>query len=68
MFRRAGFTLPESTWLREGAHHVFHDIAAGDLKPVLQPVLTALEDLDAVLEVSVAAEQAINSLTGATQY
>jgi len=57
---------PESTWLREGAHHVFHDITDENMKPVVQPVLTAIEDLDAVLEVSIAAEKAINSLAAAT--
>jgi HEAT repeat protein len=55
----------DSEWLREGAHHVFHDLVKGrpDLKDVLQPVLATLEDVEPSLEVPFAAETALNKLT-----
>jgi HEAT repeat protein len=34
---------PESIWLREGAHHVLHDLSKRGLKDLLTPVLAALE-------------------------
>jgi len=55
----------DSEWLREGAHHVFHDLVKGrpDLKDLLQPVLATLEDVEPSLEVPFAAETALNKLT-----
>ncbi len=35
-----------STLLREGAHHVFHDLSKGALKRCLAPVLAALEEIE----------------------
>jgi HEAT repeat protein len=32
-----------SPWLQEATHHVCHALAHGDLRPVLEPVLAALE-------------------------
>jgi HEAT repeat protein len=54
----------DSIWLREGAHHVFHDLARGKsgLRGVLQPVLAALEDIEPALEVPLAAKEALNKL------
>jgi hypothetical protein len=36
----------DSVLLREGAHHVFHDLAKGALRKYLAPVLAALEALE----------------------
>jgi HEAT repeat protein len=36
----------DSVLLREGAHHVFHDLAKGRLRKFLVPVLAALEALE----------------------
>ncbi len=36
----------DSALLREGAHHVFHDLAKGGLRKFLLPVLAALEALE----------------------
>ena len=36
----------DSAFLREGAHHVFHDLAKGGLRKSLVPVLAALEALE----------------------
>ncbi|MBN2463041.1 MAG: HEAT repeat domain-containing protein [Dehalococcoidia bacterium] len=53
----------DSTWMREGAHHVLHDLAQGELKEVLRPVLAALEDVDSSVEVPLVAKTALRSYT-----
>ena len=55
----------DSEWLREGAHHVLHDLAKGDLQvqEVIQPILATLGDIDAPVEVPQAALTALNVLT-----
>lgn len=40
----------DSALLREGAHHVFHDLAKGGLRKFLSPILAALEVLEPGLE------------------
>jgi len=52
----------DSVWVREGAHHVFHDIHDPNLKLVLRPVLDALEDSDTHIQIPFAAEAALKSL------
>jgi HEAT repeat protein len=52
----------DSVWMREGAHHVLHDLARGEFRKVLQPVLTALEDVDAPVEVPFVAKAALRML------
>jgi HEAT repeat protein len=52
----------DSTWMREGAHHVLHDLARGGLQEVLQPVLAALEDVDSPVEVPFAAKTVLSTL------
>ena len=54
----------DSVWMREGAHHVLHDLAQGELREVLQPVLAALEDVDASVEVPFVAKTALSTLKG----
>ena len=55
-----------SKLFREGAHHVIHDLLRRDeeLGEVLGPVLVSLEDAEASVEAPLAAETAINGLTG----
>jgi HEAT repeat protein len=53
---------PMSTWLRQGAHHVLHDMNRGDLDEVLQPVMNALEDVEPYIEVPVSARKALDML------
>jgi HEAT repeat protein len=36
----------DSVFLREGAHHVIHDLTKGELKKYLAPVLAALENIE----------------------
>jgi HEAT repeat protein len=55
---------PDSLWLCEGAHHVLHELSAGGLKEVLRPLLAALEDVEPSVEVPLAAEKALDALTG----
>jgi HEAT repeat protein len=52
----------DSLWLREGAHHVFHDIEKARFEKIVQPVLAALEDVEPSLEVSYTAEKALEAL------
>ncbi len=64
----------ESVLLREGAHHVFHDLAKGELRKYLVPVLASLEALEPgeevpwaarhemAVEVPIAARQALERL------
>jgi HEAT repeat protein len=49
-------------WLWQGAHHVIHDLAKGDLEPLLQPLLTALDDIDAHLQVPLIAKAILDRL------
>lgn len=55
---------PGSVWLRQGAHHVLRVLYRQNPDPVLQPVLAALEHVEADLEVPIAAEGALNQLEG----
>ncbi len=52
----------DSFRLREGAHHVFHDLAKGELRKYLTPVLTALDDIEPSMEVPWAARRALQKL------
>ena len=51
-----------SASLREGAHHVLRMLDEGDLHYQVAPVLAALEDIEPVLEVPVAAHAALDAL------
>jgi HEAT repeat protein len=52
----------DSYWLREGIHHVLHDINRGNIRKALRPVLTALEGPEPSLEVPQAAQAALDVL------
>jgi HEAT repeat protein len=52
----------DSTLLREGAHHVIHDLSKGELRKYLLPVLAAVEDAEPSMEVPQAAFQALEKL------
>lgn len=62
---RALIERSKSAWLREGAHHVLHDLSEGDLKEELQPVLAALEGVEPSVEAPLAARIALDILTKA---
>jgi len=52
----------DSTWLRERAHHVLHDLAVGDLQELLKPVVASLEDIESALETPLAAKAILDRL------
>ena len=52
----------DSYWLREGIHHVLHDINTGKITEVLRPVLVALEGSEPSLEVPLTAKAALDAL------
>jgi len=52
----------ESGFLREGAHHVIHDLAKGALRKSLAPVLASLEDGKMTIEAPEAAFKALKML------
>jgi hypothetical protein len=59
---RALVDNPKSIWLREGAHHVMHDMDRGDWDEILRPVMKAIEGMEPSLEVPEAAEKVLNIL------
>jgi len=52
----------DSASLREGAHHVLRMLNEGSLHSQVAPVLAALEDIQPILEVPVAAHAALDAL------
>jgi len=55
-------TKTDSGFLREGAHHVIHDLAKGALRKPLAPVLASLEDVKMTIEAPEAAFKALEIL------
>ncbi len=53
---------PDSYWLREGIHHMLHDINKRKPVKALQPVLTALEGSQPELEVALVAKSVLDGL------
>jgi hypothetical protein len=54
----------DSIWLREGAHHVFHDIGKRDgrLKSLMDPVIASLEGVEPEIAVHEPAWKALEAL------
>jgi HEAT repeat protein len=52
----------KSVWLRQGAHHVLHDMKRGDLDSILKPVMAALDTSAPAVEVLHAARKVLNTL------
>lgn len=53
---------PDSLWLKEGVHHVLHDVDKGDLFKLLQPIIVALESFEPSVEAPLAAQTALKTL------
>jgi len=53
---------PQSVWLREGAHHVLHEVDRGSLDKVLKPVMKSLEAPEPTVAVPIAARKALEAL------
>lgn len=57
-----------SVWLREGAHHILYDLVDGksqlesSLKAQIEPVLTALDDMEPAIAVPRRAQKALRGL------
>jgi HEAT repeat protein len=64
---RALIERSDSVWVRQGGHHVLHDLAKGELKETLQSVVAALQGLEPSLEVPRAARAALDALPAATR-
>jgi hypothetical protein len=53
---------PGSVWLREGAHHVLHDVAKSELRDLLLPIIAALEGIAPSIAVREPARKALDLL------
>jgi HEAT repeat protein len=53
---------PQSVWLREGAHHILHDLSRTNLRKQVKALLEALEGVEPEIEVPTAAQKLLNSL------
>ena len=53
---------PDSFWLREGVHHVLHDVNNGKITEIIRPVIVALESFEPSVEAPPAIEKALEVL------
>ena len=53
---------PQSVWLREGAHHVLHDLSKAGLQKRMASLLKTLEGIDPEIEVPPLAHKLLNAL------
>lgn len=58
---------PESNWLRDGVHHVLHDLVSRKFideqtKKILSPVLEAYQNFEPVVSIRIATMEALNQL------
>jgi sporulation protein YlmC with PRC-barrel domain len=58
---RALIQRSDSDWLRQGAHHVLHELARTGLEEV-RPVLAALEDIEPSIDVPLVARTTLDAL------
>jgi HEAT repeat protein len=52
----------KSIWLRQGAHHVLHDIERGKFDTILKPVMSALDTSAASIEILYTAKKVLDTL------
>jgi HEAT repeat protein len=57
----------DSVWMREGAHHVLHTLIGDGVADEALPVLEALQDIEPVVEVPIAAYKVLLELRGTIQ-
>ena len=57
----------DSTWMREGAHHVLVFMPDEGIQKVLTPVVQAIEGIEPVIETPLAAQVALDALDRAKQ-
>jgi HEAT repeat protein len=58
---------PESEWLRQGAHHVLHDLEDPALRELVAPTLEALDSFEAEIKVIFAAGDLLTILAQGTE-
>ena len=54
---------PKSEELREGAHHVLHDLVTSDYRDDLKPVIKARGDLTFTLDIPIKAKKALKAIS-----
>jgi len=53
---------PGSEYVREGAHHIFHDLRGGQYGDILKPVITSMEDPTFTLDIPLLARKALQEI------
>ena len=53
---------PDREYIREGAHHIFHDLRGGQYGDILKPVITAMEDPTFTLDIPLLARKALEEI------
>ena len=53
----------KSLILRQGVHHVLHDMDRGNLEEILKPVMASIEDAAPSVEVPLVAQKALDALS-----
>ena len=59
---KAILLTPEPDWLWEGVRHIVHDLAKGNLEPLLAPLRAAFDDVDYRMKVPLEARKALDRL------
>jgi len=54
---------PESEEVREGAHHVLHDLVTSRYRDALKPVITSMEDITFTLDIPIEAKKALKAIS-----
>jgi len=54
---------PESEELREGAHHIFHDLVTSQYRDDLKPVIVALADVTFTLDIPIRARKILKAIS-----
>ena len=52
----------DSVWMRDGAHHVLHDLAKGRFQEPLEPILASLEGVEAAVEIPLTGRKVLEAL------
>ncbi|MDD5095292.1 MAG: HEAT repeat domain-containing protein [Dehalococcoidia bacterium] len=52
----------DAIWMRDGAHHVLHDLARGRFQEPLGPILTSLKGIEAAVEIPLVGRKVLEAL------
>ena len=53
---------PDSEYIREGAHHIFHDLRGGKYGDILKPLINSMEDPTFTLDIPLVARKALQEI------